>query len=125
MLMGSINARRSSKGGFFSKLSYGTQIRRYFQKAADLAPGLSEAHLGLGSFYLKAPGIAGGNIDKAILELEKAVELTPDFATANARLAQAYKKKGDLAKFQHYLQRARELDPDNEALAEISQEQAK
>jgi tetratricopeptide (TPR) repeat protein len=125
MLMGSINARRASKGGFFSKLSYGTQIRGYFQKAADLAPELSEAHLGLGSFYLKAPGIAGGNIDKAIKELEKAVELTPDFATANARLAQAYKKKGDLAKFQRYLQRARELDPDNEVLREIVQEQAK
>ncbi|MCM8779951.1 MAG: TRAP transporter TatT component family protein, partial [Candidatus Omnitrophica bacterium] len=119
MLIGSINARKASKGGFFSKIAYGTKIKVYFQKAVDLAPELSEVHLGLGTFYLKAPGIAGGNIDKAIQELEKAVELTPDFATANARLAQAYKKKGDLAKFQHYLQKAREIDPDNEAITEI------
>ncbi|MCM8770392.1 MAG: tetratricopeptide repeat protein [Candidatus Omnitrophica bacterium] len=125
LLIGSINARRSSKGGLFSKLSYGTQIKNYFLKAVSLAPDLSETHLGLGSFYLMAPKIAGGNLDKAIEELEYAVMLTPDFATANARLAQAYKKKGDLAKFQHYLQRARELDPDNEVVAEIERQALK
>ncbi|MDD5044614.1 MAG: hypothetical protein PHU91_00255 [Candidatus Omnitrophica bacterium] len=118
MLIASINARRSSQGGFFDKLSYGTQIKIYFQKAVDLSPDLSEAHLGLGSYYLMAPAIAGGNVDKAIKELELAVRLAPDFATPNARLAQAYKKKGDLNKYQFYLGRARELDPNNEALAE-------
>jgi len=118
ILMGSINAKRSSKGGFFSKISYGTQIKGYFQKAVSLAPELPEAHLGLGSFYLLAPSIAGGNLDKAIEELELAVKLAPDFATANVRLAQAYKKKGDLNKYQFYIQRAQELDQNNEALAE-------
>jgi len=119
MLIGSINAKKASLGGFFSKIAYGTRIRGYFEKAKRLAPDLSEAYLGLGTFYLLAPRIVGGDIDKAIGELETAVKLTPEFATVNARLAQAYKKKGGSGKYNFYFQRAKELDPDNEVLREL------
>lgn len=118
MLMGSINAKKS-KAGFFAKIAYGTRIKGYFERALALAPDLAEVRLGLGTFYLLAPSIAGGNVDKAIEELEYALNLTPDFATANARLAQAYKKKGNLEKYNYYLQRATGLDPENEVLKEI------
>ena len=63
--------------------------------------------------------IVGGSLDRAIEELKCAVELTPDFATANARLAQAYQKMGDEDKFKFYCARAKELDPQNEVLEEI------
>lgn len=122
MLTGSINAKKSSAGGIFSKLAYGTRVRSYFEKAKQLSADLPEVYLGLGSFYLLAPAIAGGNIDKAIENLEYAVELAPGFATANARLAQAYKKKGNLEKYNYYLARAKELDPENEALKEITRD---
>ncbi len=118
MMLGSINSRRSQKGGFFNKIAYGTQIKGYFLRAKELAPDLPEVHLGLGTFYLLAPAIVGGNLDKAFQELELTVKIAPDFATANARLAQAYKKKGDLKKYNFYLQRARELDSKNEVLHE-------
>lgn len=119
MLIGSINVKRASLGGFLGKVVYGMRIKGFFEKAKAIAPDLSEVHLGLGSFYLLVPKIAGGNIDRAIEELKWAVELTPDFATANARLAQAYKKKGILEKYNFYIQRAKELDPDNEVVREI------
>jgi tetratricopeptide (TPR) repeat protein len=122
MLMGSINAKRASLGGFLSKIAYGTHVWGYFERAKVLAPDLSEVRLGLGTFCLLAPKIIGGNLEKAIEELEVAVKLTPDFATANARLAQAYKKKGNLEKYNFYLQRAKELDPENEVLKEIAKE---
>ncbi len=118
MLIGSINAKRSL-GGLFSKLAYGTRVKGFFEKAKSLAPDLAEVRLGLGTFYLLAPSIAGGNVDKAIQELEYAVKLAPDFATPNARLAQGYKKKGNLEKYNFYIQRAKELDPENEVLKEI------
>ena len=121
MMLGSINGRRSAKGGFLSKVRYGTRIKFYFLKAKELAPDLPEAHLGLGTFYLLAPAIAGGNLDKAIEELEFAVKIAPDFATVNARLAQAYKKKGLVDKYNFHLGRAEALDPQNEALQEIKQ----
>jgi len=116
LMLGTINSRRSEKGGFFSKVKYGTQIRCYFLKAKALAPELPEVCLGLGTFYLLAPRILGGDLDKAINELEAAVHIAPDFATANARLAQAYKKKGLADKYNFYMNRARELDPENELL---------
>lgn len=118
MMLGSINSRRSSKGWFLNKITYGTQIKGYFLKAKALAPDLPEVHLGLGSFYLLAPKIIGGNLDKAVKELELAVRLAPDFATVNARLAQTYKKKGIQYKYNFYIARAKALDPENEVLHE-------
>ncbi len=119
IMLGTINYRRSRQGWFFQKITYGTQIKRHFLKAKELAPDLPESYLALGTFYLLAPSIAGGNLEKALKELESAVKIAPDFATACARLAQAYKKKGDLEKYNFYLKRARELDPENEVLKEL------
>ncbi len=121
MLLGSINARRSSIGGMVSKIRYGMQIERNFLKAKGLAPDLAEIHMALGSFYLLAPSFAGGNLNKAFSELNAAILLAPDFATANARLAQAYGKKGDLIGYNFYLKRAREIDPGNEVLQELNE----
>lgn len=119
MMLGTINSRRSVKGWFFSKIAYGTQIKGYFLKAKGLAPDLPEVHLGLGTFYLKAPAIAGGDLDKAFEELNLALKIASDFATACARLAQYYKKIGDLERYDFYIKKAQELDPQNEVLKEI------
>jgi tetratricopeptide (TPR) repeat protein len=121
MILGSINAKRSANGGIISKIRYGTQIEGYFLKAETLAPDLPEIHMALGTFYLLAPSIAGGNMKKAMNELKTAVLLAPDFATANARLAQAYSKNRDYANYGVYITRAKELDPDNEAVKEIEE----
>lgn len=122
MMLGSINSKLSKKGWLFTKIKYGTKIKGHFLKAKDLAPKLPEVHLGLGTFYLLAPSIIGGNTDQAIEELETALEIAPGFATANARLAQAYLKKGETDKYKHYIEKARLLDPTNEVLEEIDNE---
>ena len=122
LMLGTINSRRCAKSWFLAKIKYCTQMKFYFLKARALAPDLPEVRLGLGTFYLLAPAIAGGNLNQAQEELSLAVKMAPDFATANARLAQAYKKKGDLEKCNFYFQRARELDPENEALKELKGE---
>lgn len=122
LMLGIINSKRTTKGWLLSKIQYGMQIKRNFDKAAQLAPEIPDVHLGLGTFFLKAPGFAGGDINKAIDELNIALEMAPDFATANARIAQAYKKKGNLEKYNFYISRAKELDPDNEVLQEALQE---
>ncbi|MBP7217235.1 MAG: tetratricopeptide repeat protein [Candidatus Omnitrophica bacterium] len=119
MMLGAINSKKSSSGGLVNKVFYGTQIKGYFQKAVDTAPDLAETHLGLGSFYLMAPAIVGGDIDKAISELMKAIELAPSYATAHVRLAQAYQKKGDQKQCNVSIAHAQALDPENEALQDF------
>ncbi len=119
MLKGAINSRRSQGGWLFGKLIYGPQIKGYLLKARELAPQLPEVHLGLGTFYLLAPKIAGGNLERAIEELHLALDLAPDFATASARLAQAYGEAGNTEEYDYYIERARRIDPNNEVLQEL------
>ena len=68
---------------------------------------------------MKAPGILGGNLGRAIRELQQCLALAPDFATAHARLAQAYEAKGDPVRYQLHLERVKALDPHNEVLKEL------
>lgn len=116
VMLGTINAKIASDGTILNKIKYGTKIKPAFIKAIRLSPDLAEAHLALGTFYMLAPSIAGGNINKALSELQYAVKIAPDFATANARLSQAFKKSGDETKYKFYLQRAKDIDPENEVL---------
>ena len=119
-MLGVINRAIPYKGeGFIARINKNLEIKSYFLKAVRLAPELQETHLGLGVFYLKTPFLEGGNLNAAIKELECAAKIAPEFADVNARLAQAYKRRGDTAKSKIYFRRARGLDPDNEILKEI------
>lgn len=120
VMLGMINSRRSQQGWLFGKIAYGMQIKCHFLKAKALASDLPESSLALGTFYLLAPPIAGGNLEEALKELESTLKIAPDFATVNARLAQAYRKKGDLDKYNFYIKRTKELDPENEVLRELN-----
>ena len=120
LTLGAIDSKRTEQSWVFSKIKSAWQIKSYFEKAVTIAPHLAETHLSLGSFYLKAPSIVGGDLDQAIKELELSLTIAPDFGLTNARLAQAYRKKGDLVKYNLYLKRAKELDPANEGLKEMN-----
>ncbi len=121
LMLATINSKLASEGNLLGKLFYSGKIKGNFLKAKRLAPDLPEVYLGLGSFYLMAPSIIGGNYDKAVKELEYAVKLAPDFATVNIRLAQAYKMKGDNDRYKVYIDRSKVLDPNNEILKEMGE----
>ncbi len=118
MVLGAVNSKRAAKGGLMSKVVNMGKIKPYFLKAKELAPDLPEVRLSMGTFYLLAPAIIGGNLDKAIEELETAVGIAPEFVTACVRLAQAYKKKGMQDRYNYYISKARELEPENGFLRE-------
>ena len=115
-----MSSQRSSQGWLLNKISYGLQIKGYFARALAACPEMPETHLGIGTFYLLAPSIVGGNLMQAKKELSTAYMMAPDFATVNARLAQLYKKQGDLQKYNYYLERTKELDSENEVLKEVN-----
>lgn len=100
--------------GPFSKLINGLAVKRNLDKAEELQPNSAGVLFGLGSFYLLAPRIAGGDKDKSEFYLKKAAKIDPDFADAYARLAQLYKSKGEEALFNKFLNRALEIDSANE-----------
>lgn len=113
LLIGGGKGMLASSGGIFAKIGEGTQVLPNLKKAEELQPESPAVLFGLGSFYFLAPGIAGGNINKAKGYLEKAVSLDPFFADAYVRLAQVCRAKGNSEKFEEYLNKALEIDPQN------------
>ena len=101
-------------GGVLSKLLNGTAVKSNLEAAQKLQPNSTGVLFGLGSFYLLAPRIAGGNLDKSETYLKEAIRIDPFFADAYVRLAQLYKLKGNSAAFTRYLDKALTLDPRNE-----------
>ncbi len=112
-------------GGPLSKVINGTAVLPYLKKAQALTPDAAGVLFGLGSFYLLAPSLAGGDRAKALEYLEKAVAADPYFADAYVRLAQVYKIKGDSRKYDLYMKRALEIDPGNDLALDAQNKKCK
>jgi len=98
---------------FIGKISRGLAARRHLAEAGKIDPDFPEFLFARGSYYLEAPRIAGGDIEKARKYLMRALEKLPGSADIHARLAQLYLKKGETDKYYEYLERALEIDPRN------------
>ena len=112
LIIGGSYGMLAKYGGPLSKVFNGTQVLPNLKKAQALQPDSAAVLFGLGSFYFLAPAIAGGNINKALGYLMRAVVVDPLLADAYVRLAQVYRMKGDNANFEKYLNRALQIDPE-------------
>ncbi|MDD5432477.1 MAG: tetratricopeptide repeat protein [Candidatus Omnitrophica bacterium] len=108
-------------GGPISKVVNGTAVFPNLKKAQKLQPNSAAVMFGIGSFYLLAPSLAGGDLAQAEIYLKKAVEIDPNLSDAFVRLAQVYKVKGDTEKYNFYLNKALEIDPKNELALDIKE----
>jgi tetratricopeptide (TPR) repeat protein len=105
-------------GGLFSKAVDGLAVKKNLDKAQRLQPDSPAVLFGLGSYYLLAPVIAGGDKGKAGEYLEQALKVDPLFADIYVRLAQLAKIKGNKEKYGFYMNKALEIDPGNELAAD-------
>ncbi|MFH1414036.1 MAG: TRAP transporter TatT component family protein [Candidatus Omnitrophota bacterium] len=112
-------------GGPVSKVLNGTAVMPNLKKAARLQSDNAGVMFGLGSFYLLAPALAGGDLDKVEQYYKKAIELDPLFADVYVRLAQFHKRKGNNSMYQIYLDKALEIDPGNELALDIKNRSCK
>lgn len=92
-IRGSIMGQQASQS-IFSALSYAKKSLDSFEKAVALEPNNPEYRMGLFSFYFQAPGIAGGDDDKALEQVLVLEELAPKKALI-AKLQLATKGKDD------------------------------
>ncbi|MFH2138771.1 MAG: tetratricopeptide repeat protein [Candidatus Omnitrophota bacterium] len=106
-------------GGPIAKAVYGLQVFPNLKRARSLLPEFPGVYFGLGSFYLLAPAIAGGDIDKAEEYLKKTIELDPHIIDAYVRLGQVYQRQGDMENLKKYLRMALEKDPKNYLANEV------
>jgi len=119
-LRGGVKGMIAHYGGALSKVINGTAVLPNLKTAEKLQPEFSGVKFGLGSFYLLAPSLAGGDLGEAQKYLEEAVKIDPLFADAYVRLAQLYKIKGDTRRYNGYINKALEIDPKNELTLDVS-----
>jgi tetratricopeptide (TPR) repeat protein len=76
----------------FSAASLAGKLRREFERAVELAPNSIDAHSDLAEFYIDAPGIVGGGLDKARLQAQVLATLAPARGHyVNGRIAEKQK----------------------------------
>jgi protein O-GlcNAc transferase len=71
MLLGVVVARQIDGASIFRKLSLASEVKKEFDRAAQLSPGSMPAREALLEYALHAPSIAGGGKDAARAEAER------------------------------------------------------
>jgi Flp pilus assembly protein TadD len=69
------------------------RARKALERSIELEPNMYTTHLALGRMLLRS-----GEVDRAIAELERALELNPDDLSPAYTLSNAYRRKGNKAK---------------------------
>lgn len=108
---GNAYGRKATSVSMFRAMGMAGDIREAFQKAAELDPSNMDAQFGLMGYYLAAPAIAGGGIDKA----KDRARVIAGIDAAQGERAQAqiaFREKREADGRQH-LTKARELAPEN------------
>ncbi len=101
--------RRAEMANPLSALGQAAKARQLFEKAVDLDPHNLDALSDLLDFYLQAPGVAGGGMEKA----QKVVEMIGRVDPAEGQWAQAKvdEKRKEWKSAEEHLRRAVELGP--------------
>jgi tetratricopeptide (TPR) repeat protein len=104
MWLGRAYGQKASHAILFNALSLAKKVCSAFERAVELNPENIHAMSDLGEFYVAAPGIVGGGLDKA---QALAAKMQPHYpAQAHRLLALIAEKKNDMATAEAELKRA-------------------
>ena len=107
--LGRAYGRIAERSSFLSALKYAKKTVHAFQRAVELSPSNLEALSDLFEYYVEAPGIAGGGLDKAEDIARRFESLNQaEYHWARARLAE---KRKDLAAAETELRAAMTAEP--------------
>ena len=73
--LGSAYGMKAQNSGVIKQVFLAPKVKRAFERAVALDPKLVDAHIGLAQYYWRAPGIMGGDMEKAWKEADRAIEL--------------------------------------------------
>ena len=107
--LGRTYGRRAETSFALNAIGWASKMRNTLERAVQLDPSNSEAVNDLFEFYLEAPGIMGGGLDRAEKLAEVVARRDPaEAAYDRARIAEARKQFNSA---EQYLKRAAELSP--------------
>lgn len=89
-LLGSVSMGRLAEASVFRKLGFAKRALKAWQNAAAAAPDSAEAHFAVFSYYVQAPGMAGGDIELAQAKVPEIEALSESYGhMARAELARS------------------------------------
>ena len=107
--LGRTYGRRAETDNWMVAGFHASKTRQYLEKAVALSPHYNEALNDLFDYYLEAPGILGGGVDKAEAIAQRIAERSPaEYHFAEAQLAE---KRKDFPVAEQHLRQAIELAP--------------
>jgi len=89
--------------GVMKSLSLVPTIRREFEKALELDPEHTGAMDGLAVLYYELPGLFGGNLNKSLEYLTKAIAIDSNYAIIYVDFAKVFMKRKEYDKAENYL----------------------
>jgi len=112
------NGVSALKAGIFSRLGYAKVCLAAYRRAVELAPGNLRYRWALLNYYQQAPGIAGGDRDKAFAQAAEIAKL--DAESGRQALAQLHLAEKNLAlAFRAYDEALRATPDDGQLLYEF------
>lgn len=91
--LGKQYGEKAGSVGFLSAAGYARRARSEFERAVQLDPSSVEAHRDLSEYYIEAPSIMGGGLDKARVQADALSKLDPPSAHwVLARIAEKQKR---------------------------------
>lgn len=107
--------RLMSYKGTIYMMTKGPQALKLLNKALSLDGANYTAMNSLGMYYINAPAIGGGSVDKGIEVLQKALESKDEFDNfiSNVWLGTAFQKKKNTSEASRYYQRALKIFPNS------------
>lgn len=95
--LGNAYGLRLGQVGTFAQIAMAPRVRRAYEQAVELAPDLLEARYRLVEFYLQAPKVMGGGVDKARSQVDEIAARDPAMGHAARGKVLAAEKQIDLA----------------------------
>lgn len=115
--LGRAEGMKASRVNPFSAYGLAKRVRAAFEQAVALNPRSVVAMNDLGEFYVNAPGVVGGGVDKATALAAKLQAISP--AAAARLLALVAEKKGDLTSAEAGFKKAVALSPTPEGWVDL------
>lgn len=110
--LGEYYGNLASNASVFKQIGHARKSKASFERAVELDGGNLEARSGLLTYYIMAPAIAGGGLDKAeaqALEIQR-----QDPVRGHYEMARVHQEQGDLAAAEREYRAAIAKGPDNE-----------
>ena len=117
MWLGRVYGGKADHANPVSAFNLGRRVRSSFERAVELDPANLDAASDLGEFYVHAPSIIGGGLDKARTLAANVLPRSP--ALAHRLLAQAAEKDSDFVTAEAEFRKAVEMGHSPESMVDL------